>query len=430
MANVKLSEKSVGDIVKMNVSGEATEFLVVHQGNPGNMYDKSCDGTWLLMKDIYKNCKWAGGIYTSYDNSTIYSELANMVSLFDEEIQGRIKEVKIPYCTIHEHLHTMTVKSGADGVTCKLFALAYDEVGFPNSSPSVAPSDGTRLDYFEAGSGEAANQKRIANYNREAANWWLRTPEWNPSTKEDSAERPVVSSIGGQHSYNLVSGYEQGIRPALILPNDLWVTDDDFVTTNTPPTTPGSITVPESVRGGSSVTVQWAASTDVDENLSGYELERKHDSGQWEQVYKGDAQTHDDAVEKGWATVQYRVRAYDKSEAYSDYATSEIRTVINIPSASVTLKEPMTVAEPITLAVLSVSGSIPDDAELKVEVTNNAKDGSPAWQDATAAVKAGKNIVFENQTAESGPAFNFKVSVKRGVSGQGGHITSIQGGFQ
>ena len=84
----------------------------------------------------------------------------------------------------------------------------------------------------------------------------------------------------------------------------------------------------------------------------------------------------------------------------------------------------------ITLAVLSVIGSIPADADYKVEATNNGKDAQPVWQDVTSAVKTGANIIFENHTATNGFAFNFRVTVERGESGQGGYITSVQGGFQ
>ncbi|WP_158591003.1 hypothetical protein [Acutalibacter sp. 1XD8-33] len=45
-------------------------------------------------------------------------------------------------------------------------------------------------------------------------------------------------------------------------------------------------------------------------------------------------------------------------------------------------------------------------------------------------MKSGLNYVFENETAQNGFAFSFRVNVSRGESGQGGYITSIQGGFQ
>lgn len=55
MANVALSSKAVGSIVKLKVGGVAKNFIVVHQGRPSSVYDTSCDGTWLLMEDCYEN---------------------------------------------------------------------------------------------------------------------------------------------------------------------------------------------------------------------------------------------------------------------------------------------------------------------------------------------------------------------------------------
>ena len=101
-----------------------------------------------------------------------------------------------------------------------------------------------------------------------------------------------------------------------------------------------------------------------------------------------------------------------------------------VHAASVTLAEPLTVEGDITVAVLQVTGSIPDDAKFKAEVTNNALDSSPVWQDATTEVKKGVNIVFENKTAANGAAFNFRVSVSRGASGEGGYIEAVSGAFQ
>lgn len=78
----------------------------------------------------------------------------------------------------------------------------------------------------------------------------------------------------------------------------------------------------------------------------------------------------------------------------------------------------------------SIRQQIPDDAKFKAEVTNNALDSSPVWQDATTEVKKGVNIVFENKTATNGAAFNFRVSVERGESGEGGYIEAVSGAFE
>ena len=98
--------------------------------------------------------------------------------------------------------------------------------------------------------------------------------------------------------------------------------------------------------------------------------------------------------------------------------------------AVITLSEPLAVEKQITVAVLAITGKIPVDAECTVELTNNGNDPKPNWEDATADVKAGRNYVFKNKTQTNGWAFNFRVTVERGESGEDGYITAIQGGFQ
>ncbi len=101
-----------------------------------------------------------------------------------------------------------------------------------------------------------------------------------------------------------------------------------------------------------------------------------------------------------------------------------------VTAASVTLAEPMEADDQITLCVLSVTGHIPADAAYSVKVTNNARDEAPVWEDCTEETRNGGNHIFANQTAANGFAFNFRLDVKRGESGQGGYINSVQGGFQ
>lgn len=98
--------------------------------------------------------------------------------------------------------------------------------------------------------------------------------------------------------------------------------------------------------------------------------------------------------------------------------------------AVITLSEPLAVEKQITVAVLAITGKIPVDAECTVEMTNNGNDPEPNWEDATADVKAGRNHPFRNKTQTNGWAFNFRVTVERGESGEDGNIVSIQGGFQ
>lgn len=98
---------------------------------------------------------------------------------------------------------------------------------------------------------------------------------------------------------------------------------------NTSPTTPPSITVPTTVKGGESLQISWGNSTDPEGNLSGYILECSVSGGAYTQVYKGPNISFIDNITKGWNTVAYRVKAYDSENAESGYTTSATRTVIN-----------------------------------------------------------------------------------------------------
>lgn len=620
MASVALGTKSVGSIVKLKENGAAVNYIVVHQGKPSSIYDSSCDGTWLLRQDIAENRVWDDGNVNKLESSDIHSYLNNTwINRYDTDIRNAIKQVKIPYR--QNGGSGGTDRTGANGLSCKIFLLSGYEVGFTTSVNQYFPVDGAKLAYFLSGNDSAAQQKRVAKLNGSATVWWLRSP-YTGSTSG-------VWSVGSNGGCNLWGAdYSCGVRPALVLPSTLLVSDDGSISTNTAPTTPPSITIPSSISGGSTITVSWGASTDAegnlegyiveksvdggsqwsqiyqgsalsttntvtfgtptvmyrvkaydseglesgyktsnqvtvinntapsappsitvpltviggesltvtwtassdtDGNLEGYILQRKVGTGEWTQVFQGNALSYQDTITKGWTSVQYRVAAYDTYDAQSAWTTSETRTVDNntapvitcdtpsgsdlgtkssgftvnysvddadgddvtvtekmdsttkrtfeatleatnqfqvtgtyfqqllngqhtmkmvaqdaggksteysltftksVTSCSITMTEPMEADDQITIMAMSVTGDIPADADFQVLVTNNAKDSSPVWEDATSEVKSGANYLFENQTAANGFAFNFKVIASRGPSGTGGHISSIQGGFQ
>ena len=101
-----------------------------------------------------------------------------------------------------------------------------------------------------------------------------------------------------------------------------------------------------------------------------------------------------------------------------------------VTNASITLTTPMDADAEIKVCAITVNALIPEDCIYKVEVTNNGKDPSPVWEDCTQDSIKGRNHIFSNHAAKNGFAFNFRVTAKRGPSGEGGYITSIQGGFQ
>ena len=216
-----ISELPVENTVKIAVNGTLRDFLIVHQGLPSSMYDNSCNGTWLLMKDIYEQRNWHRSDVNKLESSTIHSYLnSTFLNLFDSNIKDAIKQVKIPYRK--NGGAGGTDQSGANGLSAKIFLLSGYEVGWTTSDSQHFPQDGAKLSYFESGTGTSANNKRIAKLNGSAAYWWLRSPStfnYNSVWRVASDGRCI-----GQYAANL-----NGVRPAFILPSDTLVSDDGTI---------------------------------------------------------------------------------------------------------------------------------------------------------------------------------------------------------
>lgn len=218
-----ISELAVGSPVRLSVNGTVTDFLIVNQGIPSNsiLYDSSCNGTWLLMKDIYENRQWHNSNVNNLENSTIHSYLnGTFLNLFESNIRDAIKQVKLPYRK--NGGSGGSDQSGANGLLCKIFLLSGYEIGFTTSDNHYFPVDGAKLSYFEAGTGSSALNKRIAYLNGSAAYWWLRSPY----TYNTNFVWYVYS--GGDYGRDYAS-YSYGIRPALILPSTLSVNKNGMV---------------------------------------------------------------------------------------------------------------------------------------------------------------------------------------------------------
>lgn len=217
MTGTPLGELAVGALIKILENGAPVEYLIVNQGLPSSMYDASCDGCWVLRKDIAENRAWDSS-NNDYKNSDIQAYLnGSWLSRYSAGVLSQIKQVKIPYQ--NGTGSGGSVASGANGLSCKIFLLSGYEVGFSTSDNAWLPKDGAKLSYFSSGAGSAANSKRIANYNGSATVWWLRSPH--------------TFGIGGVWSVNSDGNYENqychdayGVRPALVLPSTALVDQD------------------------------------------------------------------------------------------------------------------------------------------------------------------------------------------------------------
>lgn len=212
----RMSDLEIGQTIKLNVNGKAWDWLVVHQGLPSDIYDASCNGTWLLLKDIYEKRQWHSSNVNKLESSTIHSYLnGDFLNLFDRKVKGAIKQVKIPYRKGGGS--GGTDQSGANGLLTKSFLLSWYEVGFTTSDSQNFPQDDAKLDYFTASSG--GNSKRIANFNGSADDWWLRS-------QSDGGTSSVFGVYSDGDYFSDRASVSNGIRPAIILPSDMLVTDD------------------------------------------------------------------------------------------------------------------------------------------------------------------------------------------------------------
>lgn len=215
---------AVGSIIKIKVNGTSTDFIAVHQGNPSaSVYDNSCNGTWLLMKDSYNYMKWNSTYENDYASSDINSWLnGTFYNLIDADIRAVIKQVKIPYHG--SPLYAGTLHTGANGLNTKVFLLSGIEVGWTNRTNEYFPNDGAKLSYFLAGTGTNENKKRVAYRNGSAQDWYLRSPR---IINTNSNNVWKVADDGSYDYDNCVNSND--IRPALIMPSTTLVDENGSV---------------------------------------------------------------------------------------------------------------------------------------------------------------------------------------------------------
>ena len=200
-----ISTLAVGSSVYLNENGSPAEYLMVHKGLPSNLYDTSCDGVWLLRKDIYNTQKWSSGDINNYQSSNIHSYLNNtFLKLFDSKTQLVIQQIKIPHVN---GTSNAAIATGSNGLSTKVFLLSGVEVGYPAIVNGTTPIDGSCLDLFQG----TGNNVRVAYQNGVVCSWWLRS-----AYRADSAnvlrvaEDGTCSTAWGSKLY--------GVRPCVILP--------------------------------------------------------------------------------------------------------------------------------------------------------------------------------------------------------------------
>ncbi len=415
-----LGDKAVGDVVKVNENGTAVNYIIVHKGKPSTLYDSSCDGVWLLRQDINYKIVW-DDTNNDYANSSIHAWLnGNFLNTIDEKIRAAIKTVRIPYKEGTGD-SSATVQSGVYGLSCKIFLLSFLELGYNRSS--LTPVDGAKLSYFSDLSSRIAKDS-----NGTAADWWLRSPFAINSTNSTSAWG--VASNGGASGTGV--GSRRGTRPAFVLPSDHIVylePDGSVSTSNATPT----ITSDKNGSLGtltSGFTCKYSVNDEDPADSVAVTLCMDSTTLKSFTATKDTQYTYTlsgtDWLKITNGSHTFEISATDGKETANVTATFT-RTCNQLTT---TLTTPLAADDRIKACSLKIGGSIPADAFCTYEVTNNAKDTSPVWEDCTIKVKNGMPYAFNNKTAANGFAFNFRITIQRGASNMGGYIAKISGGFE
>lgn len=216
---------TIGDSVYLNIAGVLTEFIIVNQGIPVNAtdhYDTSCNGTWLLMKDIYTSMAMVSSeSEVAYNNTNVHNYLTNeFFGLLGEKEQSAVKTVKVPYVAGTEPTANAQ-KYGANGLSVKFFCLDKLEVGAINVASTMGISYGGKLDYFLSSGTDGNAERRIANLNGTATAWWLRD---QASLKDVGYSYHYIVTAAGSVASNSSDSASRGIRPACIVSTDTRIT--------------------------------------------------------------------------------------------------------------------------------------------------------------------------------------------------------------
>lgn len=230
-----LATTPLGNVVKLNVDGTEKEFIVVHKGIPASYYHTSCDGVWLLMKDIYADSSKtfdSGEIALFeedgefvYEDSLVQEYLTGaFVNKFDADIKECIKAARIPIWRGNGVDGELEDNGSYSTLAQTVFLLSYNELA--NGTKSNNPGDGATLSYF-INETDAASDIRIAHYNGAAKKWVTRSPELT-----ETQWIFTIGETGAIGKTGFSSGARCAIRPALILPYDLTVKKGFVVTSS------------------------------------------------------------------------------------------------------------------------------------------------------------------------------------------------------
>lgn len=429
---MQIKDLAIGDgyVYLMEGSTKVKFYVLAHNyesglnGNGRTLFCRESPanrGPWSSVGEFDRRVDIAWGTKDSGYTCTIYDWLTTTYfNKFAADVKGWMGETK--------YLAHRTTFSTS------IFTLSASESVYSLSSRP----EGTLL------SSEA--RKRLENIFTAFETYiWTRTRSNNVSYHHDSSDNDyyydgvALSGVNSDYygRFNTTYGHAQswGYLPCFTLPETLYIDKDGFASVNQPP----EIT---SDAGESGVALGeknepftlFYTVTDGDgdpmhivEKVNGVELAVR------ENVASGTELTVQCLSEKalfqqilnGENTLTLEV---DDGKTSTDWTATFTK---NVTRAVLSLAQPLTADDTITVAAMTLEGSFPADMSLTVELTNNARDDAPVWETVTdiqrGESRAFVHHAFTSKTAARGFAFNYKVTIARGASGVGGNITMIGG---
>lgn len=359
------------------------------------------------------------------------------VNKFSEEVRNLIGMTKYAGHYVRYYDHSST--GGGNGIA--LDGDTYKSSFFPISAAEVGASG-----YSDGSALSSAAISRIGSIRtRYGSGIWTRSPYMRITYTDGShwpeahyyANSVYIASASGSSVTTAEGTYgsSYGYLPCFTLPETLYIDKDGFASANQPP----------------------EVTSDAGE--SGVALGEKNEP--FTLLYTvtdgdGDPMTITEkvngvalAVRENVATsTELTVQCLSEKALFQQILNGENTLVLevgdgktttewtatftkNVTSAVLSLAQPLTADDTITVAALTLEGSFPGDMSLTVELSNNARDDVPVWENCTdiqrGESRAFVHHAFANKTAARGFAFNYKVTITRGASGVGGNITMIGG---
>lgn len=438
---MQIKDLAIGDgYVYLMEDGAKVKFYAL-----GHNYESSLNGRGRTLfcrespatSDTHTTSKRESHIVDTIDEATWYKN--TYVKKFTDEVRNWIGSTKYTgsYAWFSKGNGLMQPSAGVTSET-------YNSSFFPISATELGESG-----YDDGSALSSTAISRIANIRTSyGSGIWTRSPSGaitdtynvpsvGVSTIYCHANGIYISSASGSSlSFDDGTyGSSYGYLPCFTLPETLYIDKDGFATENQPPEVTSNVGESGVALGEKNEPFTLTCTvTDGDgdpmhivEKVNGVELAVR------ENVATGTELTVQCLSEKALFQQILNGENTLTLEADDGKTTTEWTATFtkNVTRAVLSLAQPLTADDVITVAALTLEGSFPADMSLSVELTNNALDDSPVWENCTdiqsGEAKAFIHHSFTNTTAEKGFAFNYKITAARGASGVGGNITMIGG---